>query len=250
VSDHEIQREALIGRRPLPAGAYSEIELRAIEICWKGKVDLLVLSPERCEISDFKTGAHDEGHRFQILVYALLWSRDRELNPDGPRADRLVLRYNAEDVEVAAPTNPELYDLESQLTARREAAVQAISQIPPEARPDAETCRYCAVRQLCSNYWTAGVQLRLVEQTSSSDRRIADIEVTITGRHGPASWDAVVELPTVVRAGKLALLRTSGNIEFRSGDRVRVLDATVTVGSAEQLLLITLNTLSETYIVN
>jgi len=60
-----------------------------------------------------------------------------------------------------------------------------------------------------------------------------------------------VELPMVVRAGMSALLRTNGNVEFQTGDLVRVLDATLTKDGEdeEQLLVITLNALSETYTV-
>jgi hypothetical protein len=81
------------------------------------------------------------------------------------------------------------------------------------------------------------------------DRRFADIEVTITGRHGPSSWDAQVELSRDAPAGKLALVRTVGDVELRIGDRVRVLDAAVTVDGEDeaQPVVITLGTLSEAY---
>jgi len=234
-------------RGPLTAGVFPEIELRATQMSWRGKADLLVLSPDACEITDFKTGAQDEGHRFQIQVYALLWSRDNELNPDRRLADRLILRYPGRDVEVAAPTAPELDDLERHIVARRDAAHQAVSQRPPEARPDAERCRYCDIRQLCDTYWTAETQRLLAAQ--AGDRRFTDIHVTITGRHGPSSWDALIELSRDVPPGKRAVVRTSGEIQFRAGDRLRVLDVGVTVDSEDeaQPVVITLGTLSEVY---
>jgi hypothetical protein len=43
-------------RLPLANGTYPEVEVRAKSIGWKGKVDLLVLDDDACEITDFKTG--------------------------------------------------------------------------------------------------------------------------------------------------------------------------------------------------
>ena len=196
-------------RGPLTMGAFPEIELRAEEIGWKGKADLIALSSDACEITDFKTGAPDEGHGFQIQVYALLWSRDAELNPDRRRADRLLLAYDGGVIEIAAPTESELDELEILLRARRDAAHEAVSHHPPEARPDPKNCRYCGVRQLCDEYWTAETQRRMVQE--GEDRRFGDVEVTVTGRHGPSSWDARVELSRDIPTGKSAVIRTSGD---------------------------------------
>ena len=236
-------------RVPLTMGAFPEIELRAQEIGWKGKADLLVLTSDACEIIDFKTGAPDEGHRFQIEVYALLWSRDGELNPDRRRADRLLLAYGGEELEVAAPTESELDELEGLLRARRSGAHEAVSHDPPEARPQPENCCYCGVRQLCEDYWTADTQRRMVQE--GEDCRFGDIEVTVRGRHGPSSWDARVELSRDFPGGQPVVIRTSGDLKFRPGDRLRVLDAALTIDDEdkEQPAVITLGTLSEAYAV-
>ena len=152
-------------RGPLSMGSFPEIELRAQEIGWKGKADLLVLTSEACEITDFKTGAPDEGHRFQIQVYALLWSRDGELNPDRRRADRLLVLYGGEEIEFAAPTEVELDELEvraAYLVAS--AAYEAVSHHPPEAHPRSvktvatarlgDKCATSIGRQRLSDSWS------------------------------------------------------------------------------------------------
>ena len=236
-------------RGPLTMGAFPEIELRAEEIGWKGKADLIALSSDACEITDFKTGAPDEGHGFQIQVYALLWSRDAELNPDRRRADRLLLAYDGGAIEIAAPTESELDELETLLRARRGAAHEAVSHYPPEARPDPKNCRYCGVRQLCDEYWTAETQRRMVQE--GEDRRFGDVEVTVTGRHGPSSWDARVELSRDVPTGKSAVIRTSGDLELSPGGRLRVLDAALIMDDEDQAqpAVITLGSLSEAYAV-
>ncbi len=245
----QIEERTIVERGPLPMGVFAEVELRAKEIRWKGRADLLVLSPDVCGITDFKTGAPDDGHQFQIRVYALLWSRDAELNPTRRRADRLVLAYEAGEVEASAPSDAELDAIERNIVARGEAARQAVSQSPPEARPSADNCRYCGVRQLCSEYWTAKAQQKIAEQ--AGDARFGDAEVTITGRHGPSSWDARVELSRNLPPGMPAVFRTSSSSELQVGARLRVVDAAIVLDGEDQAepAVITLGKLSEAYAV-
>ena len=101
------------------------------------------------------------------------------MNPDRRRADRLLLAYDGEEIEVAAPTESELDELEVLLRSRRGAAHEAVSHHPPEARPAPQNCRYCGVRQLCGEYWTTGMQRRMSQE--GEDRRFGDVEVTVKG---------------------------------------------------------------------
>ena len=238
-------------RGPLTLGVFSEIELHAREMGWKGKADLIVLTEDACEITDFKTGAPDEDHRFQIEVYALLWSRDSELNPSRKLASRLILGYTNGNVEVPGPTASELDALEHRLMVRHDAVRQKMSRPVPEARPGPDNCQFCGVRQLCHEYWTCDTQQRIAEKTA--DLRFGDVEVTITRRHGPSSWDARVEFSGTAPAGKSAVLRTSSGIdcEFAGGDRVRALGASLAAQSEDetQPLVITLGAYSEIYAV-
>jgi len=228
---------------PLANGTHPEVEVRAKSIGWKGKIDLLVLGDDACEITDFKTGAADEAHKFQVRVYAVLWRLDDELNPSGRIVDRLVLAYENQDVEVAPPSAQEIDDLARDLLARRRASEAALAARPPAAHPGAETCRSCGVRQLCDAYWAGPMQ------AVSDDGRFGDIELKITGRHGPTSWDAVV-----VRARNLperipALLRLQQPEEFKAGTRVRVLDGALTrdLEDVAAPAIVTLSALSEAY---
>lgn len=205
-------------RLPLANGAYPEVEVRAKTIGWKGKVDLLVLDDDACEITDFKTGAADEAHEFQVRAYAVMWRLDDELNPSERLVDRLVLAYEAQDLDVAPPSASEVDHLGRELLARRQAAEAALGERPPSARPSPESCRYCGVRQLCDAYWAGAGQV------VSGDGRFGDIELKITGRHGPTSWDAVVVRAPHLPAKALALLRLQQPEEFKTGTRVRVLD--------------------------
>ena len=233
-------------RGPLATGTYSELEVRAKRIGWKGKVDLLRISPETCGITDFKTGAPSEAHRFQIEVYALLWTLDTERNPQGRSADRLILAYDSGEVDIPVPSHHRLKALEQEIVERRAAARAAVSQNLPEARPDPSHCSSCEVRQLCEEYWNSGVRRRRYDE----DRGIhfGDFEVTITARHGPSSWDARFELPEDRRQ---AVVRTTAGEELRIGDRLRLLDGAMLVDeeNPEQPAVVTLGATSEKFTV-
>ena len=77
----------------------------------EGKIDLLVLGDDARQITDFKTGATDEAHKFQVRAYAVMWRLDDELNPSGRVVDRLVLAYENQDVDVAPPITSEIDEI-------------------------------------------------------------------------------------------------------------------------------------------
>ncbi|MEK6701640.1 MAG: PD-(D/E)XK nuclease family protein [Planctomycetota bacterium] len=231
----------LRARTALAVGAYCELELRAPSIHWKGKADLLTLTPSLCELTDFKTGERSENHDFQLVTYALLWSLDSELNPSKRLVDRLVLVYSDGDVATPAPTGQVLDEFERQLVERSERARLSLTQLPPPARPGTETCRYCGVRQLCDEYWQSADMLIV-----DSEKRFGDVEATLSKRHGPTSWDIVIES---VASRPNGLLRTAVGVVFKPGDRVRLLDAALKLPDAEsgEPIVITLGALSEVF---
>jgi PD-(D/E)XK nuclease superfamily len=230
-------------RNPLGNGTYPEVEVRAKSIGWKGKIDLLVLGDDACEITDFKTGAADDAHKLQVRVYAVLWGLDEELNPSRRGVDRLVLAYENQDVEVVPPDAQEVDDLGRDLLARRRASEAALEARPPAARPGADTCRYCGVRQLCDAYWAGSTQ------AISDDGRFGDIELKLIGRHGPTSWDATVVRARNLPAKTAALLRLQQPDEFTAGARLRVLDGALARDPEDDAapVIVTLSALSEAY---
>lgn len=242
-----------MSRVPLSNGAYPEIEFRAKLIGWKGKIDLFLLSPDSCEIVDFKTGAQSEEHRFQVQVYALLWSRDQELNPTRRLVEKLTLIYRDQNIQVDAPSIEQLDALERDLINRRDQAQHAVATRPPKAQPSCENCRYCFVRQLCNSYWLPETQKNLSLARAGEESFFGDIEVTITGRHGPSSWDAVLNVSPNRAVGKQAVIRKAINdSSFRTGQVVRILDAHIawTPEDETQPFVITMGSLSEAYVVS
>lgn len=211
-------------RTPLRNGTWPELELRATPIAWKGIADLLVLSDDLCEIVDFKTGEPNDKHQFQVRVYALLWNRDGELNPTRRLATALTLAYPDNEVSISAPSERELDVLETEIVRRRDVALEAVKADLPEARPAPELCNYCDVRQLCDAYWDSIPEAEMSETQKAT--QFGDFELTIIGRHGPLSWDAVVKSAGRIESGRRVLLRTSrSDLELAIGKTVRILDA-------------------------
>jgi hypothetical protein len=211
----------------------------------------VTLSGNGCEIRDFKTGEPSKEHWFQICVYALLWYRDAELNPTGEIATTLTISYPNGDVDVDPLSPEELEALECELGERTRAAGRALDVHPPEAKPSLAVCRYCYVRQLCDDYWQAETQQRLAAE-AVEENPFVDVEVTLIDRHGPLSWNTVVEVSRDVELGRRLLLRMSSHHpELMSGDRIRVLGAHLTSASQDESepAVITMNAMSEYFVV-
>jgi CRISPR/Cas system-associated exonuclease Cas4 (RecB family) len=234
-------------RTALREGLYCEIDFRVAQLGWKGRADLLVLASDVCEIIDFKTGEPSEEHVLQLQTYALLWNRDESLNPTGRLATRLVLAHLHADVEVPVPTTAELAELEAQLSTRGAVARAAITVHPPEARPSAQKCRYCGVRQLCETYWRPEIREFIASQAGEMEQRFVDVEVSVQSRHGLKSWDIMIHSGAERVMG---LLRTAGNVELVPGQQLRILGAARAVEDIDSnIQCLTIGVLSEMYVV-
>jgi hypothetical protein len=195
---------------------------------WHGIADLVTISTTSCEIRDFKTGTLKQEHEFQLRTYALLWARDKDLNPSGRPAQRLVLSYEDGDIDVPAPSLQELRVLEEELRERTASALTALQIHPPKARPNPGNCQYCYVRHLCDDYWQS-------HTLKDKDREwfkgpFGDLQIKLIGRHGPRSWDAIVESSPELQACETILLRTSNlQFDFCAGQRLRLLNLHITM---------------------
>lgn len=207
-------------RRPLAGGSYAELEVRDPRIGWKGKIDLFLLTTSECEIVDFKTGMRDHDHPDQVRTYAVLWERDRELNPTGRAATRMTLSYVDGEVDVPIPSESETAALVERLNVRQKLLVAAIANAPGSARPNGETCRYCHVRQLCTDYWNTS------ELDIDAGTTFCDLDVRVTSQHGPRSWDVVVERSPHPSLRGVALLREAEeHLPVGVGQSLRILGA-------------------------
>jgi CRISPR/Cas system-associated exonuclease Cas4 (RecB family) len=239
-----------VQRAALRTGSCSEVVLIANKIGWAGIADLINVTEDACEIADFKTGEPSPDHPFQLKVYSLLWALDAEVNPSLRLATKLTIYYTNGEVDVKAPTPEELPRIQQELVDRANAARRALNSHPPEARPRLENCKYCGVRQLCADYWTTETQERLANE-EGNDEDFVDLEATITNRHGPLSWDAVVEVSGTLASGKHLVLRLAvEEPNMQVGDRIRLLGAHLTsTGEETQPAVVTAHLTSETFIV-
>ncbi|MGE3844742.1 MAG: hypothetical protein AB7I50_24520, partial [Vicinamibacterales bacterium] len=151
------------------------------------------------------------------------------------------------------PSDADLDGLERNVAARTAAALAAVSQDPPKAKPDPQQCAYCDVRHMCSEYWAYSARQHSVE--ADGDRRVADAAIKIVGRHGPSSWDGVLESSAVAARGQRVLLRADSRpLPLVPGQVVRVLAAhiaeTPTEANAEAVTIFTLGAMSELFLVS
>lgn len=242
-------------RHPLPLGSHSEVKLRVPELGWHGIADLVSISTTSCEIRDFKTGTLRQEHEFQLRTYALLWARDNDLNPSGRRAHKLVLSYEQGDIDVPAPSLQELRVLEDELRERTASALTALHIDPPKARPSPENCQYCSVRQLCDDYWQW--HTRQDNDRESFSGQFADLQIKLIDRHGPRSWDAMVESSSELQAcGKILLRTTNLQFDFCPGQRLRLLNVHITVPIEEAMddnpssVVATMGVISEVFLLS
>jgi PD-(D/E)XK nuclease superfamily len=214
-------------RSPLTNGSHAEVRINACELSWHGIADLLLLSSEVCEIRDFKTGAKKDSHSLQLRIYALLWFRDSELNPTARSVTRLIVSYDDGDVEIPVPSEMQLELLERELRERTQIAKTAASTIPPNARPGQENCSLCSVRQLCPEYWQwLSTEAAL---TPIPGGQFTDLEVIITGRHGPTTWNGRVTSSQVCPTDTKVLLHVPvPRFEITPRQLLRIINAHIT----------------------
>ena len=217
-----------ISRPYLSRGSYSEVEIRADELHWRGFADLITLYSSTCEIRDFKTGEPKPEHEFQLRVYAALWALDRELNPTGRLANRLVLSYDTGDLEVSVPSDEEVRSIEDDLRLRSQKAIAKLGSSPPQANVSQENCGYCPVRQLCDEYWRW--MSCMMPRCKQANGEFCDVQAKLLNQHGPSSWNTRVEVGGFLQVNEPMLLRIRNvPFELQAGQRVRLLNVHIKV---------------------
>lgn len=214
-----VSDEAAHRRRPIGDGSHPEVELRAPDLRFAGHADLLTVHRGACGITDYKTGAADPHHADQLRTYALLWSRDHDLNPESIPVEQLVISYPTHDERLEPPTKAELDALANRLVDRLNDADRELSVRPPPARPELTMCRNCSVRHLCEAYWS-GPAADALSSPPARPVEFVDCEVVVSSQNGPRSW--MVKFGPEQTTG---LLRTPTETPgFVAGERVRLLN--------------------------
>lgn len=231
---------------PLESGFHTEVRLAPPDMDWVGIADVIRLTGNECEIIDYKSGDESPSHEEQLRVYALLWARDRRLNPSGRLADQLTLIYPNAIHEVPSPTSRELDQMEIELRQRVRAARRDIEDRPPEARVTPENCRYCDVKHLCTKYWTAAGQRRIKERTAPS---IRSVQALMVDQRSPTFGIGTIDHDAYLEAGTRVLINHLPPPSLESGRRIRLMDVRVDT-DADGVAVIQSLAFSEAYVVD
>jgi hypothetical protein len=249
---------------PLAPGLHAEVLLVNDKLGWYGKADLLRVSAitgaaNEDEIVDFKTGLPKAEHSLQLRIYAVLWARDKRLNPAGRQAHRLTVLYDFGSVDIPAPiTDADLNSIEHELAERTANARAAIQQHPPAAVPSREACEWCDVRQLCTAYWAPATRAAITPSEEPS-RHTVDVGVQILQGQGAWSWIALVRevgaLSENVAIGERLLLRARPHDEhfgafMNVNEHLRIVGAQYGAASEESggLALLSLTRSTEVFL--
>lgn len=238
-------------RRPLSLGTYTEVQLKATSIAWTGRVDLLRLTDNLCEIIEFKSGERNEFHSFQVRAYGLLWALDSQLNPTKRLATCLKVVYRDGDLLVPPLTAEEIEGLKAEVVSRSKEAVTSVSTNPPRAIPSKQNCPFCSVRHMCDPYWQDLASWSNAGVSSGED--FENIELEVCGWHGPLSIDCLVKHSRFDSDGKRAILRfdrTRSDFSPSKGQLLRVLDAHVAYSNDDELYVVTMGAYSEVFDIN
>lgn len=228
-------------RTPVGVGAHPEVDVVAEELRLWGRIDLVTVDHAGVTITDFKSGKEDLSHDDQVRLYALLWDLDREANPKRVAATELVVSYPARERVLPAPDASALRRLEATTRARVEDADAEVSGSSSLAKPAAETCQFCQVRHLCTEFW----QDMAPSPAAVAPRDWFDLEASVVRQNGVKSW--VVES---TQGGVEILVRTpSPSSKLPVGKRIRMLGVRkVEDPDRPELLIAALGSGSETYV--
>tara|TARA_B100000686_G_C16705241_1_gene925847 strand:- start:729 stop:1112 length:384 start_codon:yes stop_codon:yes gene_type:complete len=124
--------------------------------------------------------------------------------------------------------------------------------VPPEARPEIEICNYCEVRQNCDEYWNEFLAKSI---TQKMEKGYHDFQIKLDQKHGPTSWNGVVEISDCLPAGVPILVRTNSdnkviNEVLEKGKIFRLLNTFFSNSSSDEeasCYILTLTSISEAY---
>jgi len=195
-------------------GSHPEATLQAEDLRLWGRIDLLTVGVDRADIADYKTGAEDDSHLEQLRFYAVLWDRDGVSNPGSTPLRTLTASYPSRDVTIDAPDGDQLHTLADALAERVAVADDSVRSEVPLAQPG-DYCSFCAVRPLCSTYWSTAP-----DPAALKPGTWFDFEGIVVERNGIKSWWLHDQSPM---KNRLLMRTTSAHHVFEPGQRLRLL---------------------------
>jgi hypothetical protein len=231
-------------RYPLGVGTHFEVTLRDKQMMWTGRLDVVEVSEDSCNISDIKTASPTSEHHEQMRVYAMLWNGDSELNPKGSPVTNLELVYGGGLVQIPIPVAGELDAFRDEISSRTNAMRNAISLPEVPAKPSRENCRYCQVKLLCEQFWGD------LEAFGNNADALSNVVVVAEEARSESTWFVKISSSDApLDCGRAILKRFEDDnafwAEIKPGLTVRLADVLVSLREPEDLPLISLTMLSE-----
>ncbi len=178
-----------------PLGA--EVTISDEELRFRGRIDLAQVT----ELTDFKTGSLSESHKRQLEIYALLWFRQRKVNP------KLTLVYPDESHSWRL-SEAQLQALHDELETQLSEFDEILSKEAPAQT--GEHCHHCDVRAFCNEYWLSPLpgDIQFIVDNSPSQHAIGAGELLV-GIHSAH----VASVGEINLGDRVRLLRTQTNGE-------------------------------------
>ena len=207
-------------------GDYSEVWVSNEDLGWVGQIDVLRVTSDGVEIEDFKSGQPKEDHAVQLHAYAALWESDTKKNPDQLQVVALRVRYPNNVIQVELP---DISEVSRMLTEKASHARGLVNVSNAPAYPHADTCHFCDVKQICSDYLQ---QLEGGELASGTyDLQVKLISSLPSGMSGD-EWEAEIRMNS--KSIRIRLVLGAHYPALSVGTRLVLLGASVSLRSESE----------------
>jgi hypothetical protein len=235
--------EKLTQRTSLGIGTFVEIDLQDPQAKWRGRVDLINVDGDGCDITDLKSGIGSEEHKEQLLVYAMLWNRDADRNPTNVPIRSLRIIYASGAVAVGIPNQTQTQAFRTDLIESSMLVRDALNAPVVPANPSQTNCRYCSVKLLCGPYWNSLPSI-------GTDEHLSDNQVMLIEPRGDRTWLATITASATFPIHQTVIVRNyeGGKTfwhELRVGLSIRLTGGVVSSFDENETPVINLSMMSE-----
>ena len=191
----------------------SEYKIVDSEFPIEGYLDLLLTNEDIDHIIDYNTSKTIHGEYWdQLSLYAWLWNRSAKNLRKGDCRIEVISGANLSESRVIKIDD--LPTIQINVLDRIKSAEQSITG-EIAAKPSIDSCKFCAVKVLCSPYWN-------MNENQSTEAKWSDMRIKTMGNLGGNAWSVSIlsdDTPAMLIVGD----RDDGSIEI--GQEFRLLNA-------------------------
>ncbi len=211
VEHEEINERPSTTFRILPIN--SEYKIVDSEFPIEGYLDLLLINEDIDHIIDYKTSKtiHDD-YWDQLSLYAWLWYRSaKNTRKSDCRVEVISGASLSESRVIKIEDFPAIHM--TVLDRIRNAELSITGEI--EAKPSADSCKFCPVKVMCNAYWN-------MNENQSTEAKWSDMRIRVIANLGGNAW-SVLKLSDDTPAMLIVGDRDDGSMEI--GQELRLLNA-------------------------